>query len=392
MDINFSNELKEVLSQSHQEAIRHNNKVITPAHLLLALMSASDDRPFKLIERASSADTSAYELKQALDTRLFESSLDNGDGTPVSPSEVSVSDVTSRILKLSALESRMLKSGVVLPEHLLLAIFHNSETQETDFMTQFHKAGVNYQSLVRQLNGTASENVALQAGFSDDDDDDDGDDMPYENENKASSESASSKTAAKQSSNRRNTTDTPALDKFGYDMTRAAEENRLDPVVGRETEIERLAQVLSRRKKNNPVLIGEPGVGKSAIVEGLALRIVKRQVSRILFNKRVISLDMASLVAGTKYRGQFEERIKAVLNELSKNRDIILFIDEIHTIVGAGNAPGSMDAANMLKPALARGEIQCIGATTLDEYRNNTEKDAVLARRSQQMMREPTSA
>ena len=241
MDINFSNELKEVLSQSHQEAIRHNNKVITPAHLLLALMSASDDRPFKLIERASSADTSAYELKQALDTRLFESSLDNGDGTPVSPSEVSVSDVTSRILKLSALESRMLKSGVVLPEHLLLAIFHNSETQETDFMKQFHKAGVNYQSLVRQLNGTASENVALQAGFSDDDDDDDGDDMPYESENKASSESASSKTAAKQSSNRRNTTDTPALDKFGYDMTRAAEENRLDPVVGRETEIERLA-------------------------------------------------------------------------------------------------------------------------------------------------------
>lgn len=392
MDINFSNELKEVLSQSHQEAIRHNNKVITPAHLLLALMSASDDRPFKLIERASSADTSAYELKQALDTRLFESSLDNGDGTPVSPSEVSVSDVTSRILKLSALESRMLKSGVVLPEHLLLAIFHNSETQETDFMKQFHKAGVNYQSLVRQLNGTASENVALQAGFSDDDDDDDGDDMPYESENKASSESASSKSAAKQSSNRRNTTDTPALDKFGYDMTRAAEENRLDPVVGRETEIERLAQVLSRRKKNNPVLIGEPGVGKSAIVEGLALRIVKRQVSRILFNKRVISLDMASLVAGTKYRGQFEERIKAVLNELSKNRDIILFIDEIHTIVGAGNAPGSMDAANMLKPALARGEIQCIGATTLDEYRNNIEKDGALERRFQKVMVEPTSA
>lgn len=318
MDINFSNELKEVLSQSHQEAIRHNNKIITPAHLLLALMSASDDRPFRLIERASSSDTSAYELKQALDTRLFESSLDSGDDTPVTPADVSVSDVTSRILKLSALESRMLKSGMVLPEHLLLAIFHNSETQESDFMKQFHKAGVNYQSLVRQLNESAPEAATPQASFADDEDEDDADDLPYDSGNSTSAESSAGKTSSKQSSGRRNTTDTPALDKFGYDMTRAAEENRLDPVVGRETEIERLAQVLSRRKKNNPVLIGEPGVGKSAIVEGLALRIVKRQVSRILFNKRVISLDMASLVAGTKYRGQFEERIKAVLNELSK--------------------------------------------------------------------------
>lgn len=392
MDINFSNELKEVLSQSHQEAIRHNNKIITPAHLLLALMSASDDRPFRLIERASSSDTSAYELKQALDTRLFESSLDSGDDTPVTPADVSVSDVTSRILKLSALESRMLKSGMVLPEHLLLAIFHNSETQDSDFMKQFHKAGVNYQSLVRQLNESAPEAATPQASFADDEDEDDADDLPYDSGNSNASESSAGKTTSKQSSGRRNTTDTPALDKFGYDMTRAAEENRLDPVVGRETEIERLAQVLSRRKKNNPVLIGEPGVGKSAIVEGLALRIVKRQVSRILFNKRVISLDMASLVAGTKYRGQFEERIKAVLNELSKNRDIILFIDEIHTIVGAGNAPGSMDAANMLKPALARGEIQCIGATTLDEYRNNIEKDGALERRFQKVMVEPTSA
>lgn len=392
MDINFSNELKEVLSQSHQEAIRHNNKIITPAHLLLALMSASDDRPFRLIERASSSDTSAYELKQALDTRLFESSLDSGDDTPVTPADVSVSDVTSRILKLSALESRMLKSGMVLPEHLLLAIFHNSETQESDFMKQFHKAGVNYQSLVRQLNESAPEAATPQASFADDEDEDDADDLPYDSGNSTSAESSAGKTSSKQSAGRRNTTDTPALDKFAYDMTRAAEENRLDPVVGRETEIERLAQVLSRRKKNNPVLIGEPGVGKSAIVEGLALRIVKRQVSRILFNKRVISLDMASLVAGTKYRGQFEERIKAVLNELSKNRDIILFIDEIHTIVGAGNAPGSMDAANMLKPALARGEIQCIGATTLDEYRNNIEKDGALERRFQKVMVEPTSA
>ena len=185
--------------------------------------------------------------------------------------------------------------------------------------------------------------------------------------------------------------DTPALDKFGYDMTKAAAEGRLDPVVGRETEIERLAQILSRRKKNNPVLIGEPGVGKSAIVEGLALRINQRKVSRVLFNKRVIGLDMAGMVAGTKYRGQFEERIKAVLDELQKNPDIILFIDEIHTIVGAGGAPGTMDAANMLKPALARGEIQCIGATTLDEYRKNIEKDGALERRFQKVIVEPTS-
>jgi len=185
--------------------------------------------------------------------------------------------------------------------------------------------------------------------------------------------------------------DTPTLDKFGNDMTRAAEDGRLDPVVGRETEIERLAQILSRRKKNNPVLIGEPGVGKSAIAEGLALRIVQRKVPRILFDKRVVSLDMAAIVAGTKYRGQFEERIKAILNELAKNPNVILFIDEIHTIVGAGNAAGTMDAANLLKPALARGEIQCIGATTLDEYRKNIEKDGALERRFQKVMVEPTS-
>lgn len=185
--------------------------------------------------------------------------------------------------------------------------------------------------------------------------------------------------------------DTPALDKFGYDMTKAASEGRLDPIVGRETEIERLAQILSRRKKNNPVLIGEPGVGKSAIVEGLALRIIQRKVSRVLFDKRVIGLDLAGMVAGTKYRGQFEERIKAVLDELTKNPDIILFIDEIHTIVGAGSAPGTMDAANILKPALARGEIQCIGATTLDEYRQNIEKDGALERRFQKVIVEPTS-
>ena len=202
---------------------------------------------------------------------------------------------------------------------------------------------------------------------------------------------ADESSSKRQSRGGKSSNDTPTLDKFGNDITRAAEDGRLDPVVGREGEIERLAQILSRRKKNNPVLIGEPGVGKSAIVEGLALRIVQRKVSRILFDKRVVSLDMASIVAGTKYRGQFEERIKAILNELAKSPDVILFIDELHTIVGAGNAAGTMDAANLLKPALARGEIQCIGATTLDEYRKNIEKDGALERRFQKVMVEPTT-
>ncbi|MDE6265452.1 MAG: ATP-dependent Clp protease ATP-binding subunit, partial [Paramuribaculum sp.] len=241
--------------------------------------------------------------------------------------------------------------------------------------------GVTYDSLFRHLTNVA-DSPRRGATFGDDDEDEA--QAPFDGGNQQQAP-ASSGTASKRGG------DTPVLDKFGIDMTRAAEENRLDPVVGRETEIERLAQILSRRKKNNPVLIGEPGVGKSAIVEGLALRIVQRKVSRVLFDKRVVSLDMASLVAGTKYRGQFEERIKAILTELSKNKDVILFIDEIHTIVGAGNSAGSMDAANMLKPALARGEIQCIGATTLDEYRKNIEKDGALERRFQKVMVEQTS-
>lgn len=392
METNFSKELKEVLSHSHHEALRHNNRVITPAHMLLALMHNNEGDAFKLIERVSSADTSAYELKQELDNRLFEDSIANGDNTAVSAGDVTVSDLTSRILKLSALEARMLKSNVIAPHHLLLAIFHNSETKDSHYMKRFIQAGVTYESLVKGLApGTEPQRPVTDSSYADDDSDEDEDDDGL-TPTSGSTQSKNPHPSDTTSSTRRSGTDTPALDKFGNDMTRAAEENRLDPVVGRETEIERLAQILSRRKKNNPVLIGEPGVGKSAIVEGLALRIVQRKVSRILFNKRVISLDMASLVAGTKYRGQFEERVKAVLNELAKNRDIILFIDEIHTIVGAGNAAGTMDAANLLKPALARGEIQCIGATTLDEYRKNIEKDGALERRFQKVMVEPTSA
>lgn len=378
MDTNFSNQLRTALDSSRREAVRHNNTAITPAHLLLALISDFGSRAFQLIEEASNG-ASAYELQQQLDNILFEAATD-------SPSEVTVTDLANRIIKLSVLESRMMRSDTVDTEHLLLAIFHNSETQSQPFMQPFKDAGVTYESLYGLLTNV-SDSPRAGGSFADDEEDDD-DTLPGSDSDSAQSPSAAHQPKGTQ---KRTGQDTPVLDKFGNDMTRAAQENRLDPMVGREVEIERLAQILSRRKKNNPVLIGEPGVGKSAIVEGLALRIVQRKVSRVLFGKRVISLDMAAIVAGTKYRGQFEERIKAILNELAKNDDIILFIDELHTIVGAGNATGTMDAANLLKPALARGEIQCIGATTLDEYRKNIEKDGALERRFQKVMVEPTS-
>jgi len=283
---------------------------------------------------------------------------------------------------MSILEARLTKSAETDSEHILLALLKDPNTLINTILKQFH---LDYASTFlyiknlledRQGNGEA-DSPTMGPNFTDDDDDD--------------MSERSSFNPGHGGSPQAKTSDTPVLDNFGTDITRAAMENRLDPVVGREKEIERIAQILSRRKKNNPVLIGDPGVGKSAIVDGLALRIVQKKVSRTLFDKRVIALDMASIVAGTKYRGQFEERIKAILNELSKNPNIILFIDEIHTIVGAGGAAGSLDAANMLKPALARGEIQCIGATTLDEYRKNIEKDGALERRFQKVIVDPTS-
>ena len=381
MDTNYSKELKLVLDRSRREAMRLFNNVITPAHLLLAIMSDTHGRGAVLMEKLVDG-IALYDLRIQLSESLV-----NKDHVE---SEITVSDLANRIIKLSVLEARMLKKNVVDVEHLLLAIFHNSEVQSMDFMRPFMEAGLSYERLYQAVSEARDE---PQSGYDKndeepDDDDDDEDDDP-----------APAGSGDREPDIRKNTPsggsaggDTPLLDKFGYDMTKAAEEGRLDPVVGRSVEIERLAQILSRRKKNNPVLIGEPGVGKSAIVEGLALRIVQRQVSRVLFDKRVVSLDMASLVAGTKYRGQFEERIKGILTELAKNKNVILFIDEIHTIVGAGNAAGSMDAANLLKPALARGEVQCIGATTLDEYRKNIEKDGALERRFQKVMVEPTTA
>lgn len=387
MDIVYTPAFKAALEDCQREAFKHNNAVVTPAHFLLALLRDIESRPFHMVEKTAH-DISAYQLVQGLEEYLYSLGQDN-------VTEISISDVANRIVKLSGLESRLMRSDVVDVEHLLLAIFHNTEVQQTPYLRPFIEAGVNYRSLAQLLTDAAvggarprpvepAEAHEDSAGYSDDYDDDD-DDTAEPGRHGSQSQQPTGRKGSRKS-------DTPALDRYGNDMTRAAEEGRLDPVIGRDKEIERLAQILSRRKKNNPVLIGEPGVGKSAIVEGLALRIVQRQVSRILFDKRVISLDMASIVAGTKYRGQFEERIKAILNELTKNPDIILFIDEIHTIVGAGNTQGSMDAANLLKPALARGEVQCIGATTLDEYRKNIEKDGALERRFQKVMVEPTSA
>ena len=388
MDTVYSRKFKEIISDAPRQAARHNSRYVMPEHMLLSLLTDMEGDPARLVDRAAKG-VSAYELRENLDKALFNAATEQGYQGTVGINEVSLSDLTGRIIKLSVLEARMLKSNEVDSTHLLLAIFHNSDAQNSEFMEAFNRAGITYEALYRLVAADADIPTALNSEFAGDEDDDD--EMPPR-QSPESHNSPQSDRKRQASNAQRRGNDTPVLDKYGNDMTLAAEENRLDPVVGRDVEIERLAQILSRRKKNNPVLIGEPGVGKSAIVEGLALRIVQRKVSRILFGKRVVSLDMASIVAGTKYRGQFEERIKAILDELSKNRDIILFIDELHTIVGAGNAAGSMDAANLLKPALARGEIQCIGATTLDEYRKNIENDGALERRFQKVMVEPTTS
>ena len=294
--------------------------------------------------------------------------------------EVMLDETSARILRLGILEARLLKKEVVSDEHLLLAILKQHDNMAAQVL---ERNDVTYSLVFEELSLKQADVNAGMNGYDEDEEDAPG--QSNGNNNLGNGQQV------QQTQTKRPINDTPTIDMFGMDLTKAAELGRLDPVVGREKEIERLAQILSRRKKNNPVLIGEPGVGKSAIVEGLALRIIEKKVSRVLFNKRVVSLDMTSVVAGTKYRGQFEERIRTILKELKDNPDVILFIDEIHTIVGAGSAPGSMDAANMLKPALARGEIQCIGATTLDEYRKSIEKDGALERRFQKVIVEPTS-
>ncbi len=387
MTNDYSKQFRPILEQAYKIAQEFNSKVITNEHFMLAAIRNRDGYAYRILQQLRAP---IAQMTQELEERINDM-LSSGETTTLFEQQYRISLPAVRHLQLATSEARKMHSSVIGGEHILLALIHDSRSMDNDFLKEFKEKYLNFDISVQTFGPGqippfpfGQPKDAEDRDIDDDEDDEDSYEAFAKNDNR--SKSGSRRSSSKDKS------DTPALDKFGYDMTKNAAEGRLDPVVGRDIEIERLAQILSRRKKNNPVLIGEPGVGKSAIVEGLALRINQRKVSRVLFNKRVIGLDLAGMVAGTKYRGQFEERIKAVLDELQKNPDIILFIDEIHTIVGAGSAPGTMDAANILKPALARGEIQCIGATTLDEYRKNIEKDGALERRFQKVMVEPTSA
>lgn len=375
----FSQRISDVIQFSKEEANRLRNNYIGPEHLLLGLIREGEGKAVQILKDLY---VDLEIVKKTLENDLRSSAV-----TPENYSEdITFDEKASKILKMSILESRILKSPATDTEHMLLAIMRENQNKASQILEENE---VTYQKVMDKLVPKAEPQSGLDFGEDEEEEEEGIRRQPTGNgESSFFSQEAKQTTRTQQ---QKPNNDTPVLDSFGTDMTKAASEGKLDPIVGREKEIERLAQILSRRKKNNPILIGEPGVGKSAIVEGLALRIIEKKVSRILFDKRVIALDMTAVVAGTKYRGQFEERIRAILNELKKNPNIILFIDEIHNIVGAGSAAGSMDAANMLKPALARGEIQCIGATTLDEYRQNIEKDGALERRFQKVIVEPTT-
>lgn len=372
MNNQFTQRVSDIIMYSKEEANRLRNSYIGPEHLLLGLIREGEG---KAIEILFNLQINLQDIKNQLEAIV----KNNAENDTTYDENISFNDKASKVLKLCILEAKLLRNIAADSEHILLAIM---KVKDNAAFHVLESNGVTYE----KIKLTLQPDTHAGLGFSEDEDEDE-DIRQSPSGNKSNAAQQQARPAQKKPAN-----DTPVLDNFGTDMTKAAEEGKLDPVVGRVKEIERLAQILSRRKKNNPILIGEPGVGKSAIVEGLALRIVEKKVSRILFDKRVIALDMTAVVAGTKYRGQFEERIRSILNELKKNPNIILFIDEIHTIVGAGSAAGSMDAANMLKPALARGEIQCIGATTLDEYRQNIEKDGALERRFQKVIVEPTTA
>jgi ATP-dependent Clp protease ATP-binding subunit ClpC len=364
MEAKFSPQVKDVISFSREEALRLGHDYIGAEHLLLGLIREGDGMAIKIL-KSLGVDTTKLR-------RSIEDAVRGTSSVTVNLGNIPLTKQAEKVLKITYLEAKIFKSDLIGTEHLLLSILRDDDNIASQILLQY---SINYEIFKQEVevnkNGYRDD---PQSSASTGDED-------YREEESFSSPKKVSDIKSK----------TPVLDNFGRDLTKAAEEGRLDPIVGREKEIERVSQILSRRKKNNPILIGEPGVGKSAIAEGLALRIVQRKVSRVLFNKRVVTLDLASLVAGTKYRGQFEERMKAVMNELEKSTDVILFIDEIHTIVGAGGASGSLDASNMFKPALARGEIQCIGATTLDEYRQYIEKDGALDRRFQKVMIEPAT-
>lgn len=376
MDDNFSPRVKDVIAYSKEEALRLGHDFIGTEHLMLGLLRDGNGKAVTIL---NALDVDLNHLRRKVE--ILSPANPNAANTANDKKNLHLTRQAERALKTTFLEAKLFQSNSINTAHLLLCILRNENDPTTKLL---HKMKVDYDGVKDQFKSMITEDKdyiePTSSEFSNEDDDNSAADSDKEN----LFASASGAKGAKKSK-------TPVLDNFGRDLTSLAEDGKLDPVVGRENEIQRVSQILSRRKKNNPLLIGEPGVGKSAIAEGLALRIIQRKVSRILYDKRVVTLDLASLVAGTKYRGQFEERMKAVMNELEKNDDIILFIDEIHTIVGAGGATGSLDASNMFKPALARGEIQCIGATTLDEYRQYIEKDGALERRFQKVLVEPTS-
>ncbi len=368
MEGNFSSKVRDVIQFSREEALRLGHDYIGTEHLILGIVRLGDGVAIRILKNL---ECDLYKLKKTIEDTV------RGTSGSVTVGNIPLTKQAEKVLRITYLEAKLYKSDTIGTEHLLLSLLRDEENIAAQILQQFN---VSYDAVREELD-------LIISGKTRDDEPSDARDLKASlSSSKGSQKSGSSREKKMEKSK------TPVLDNFGRDLTKLAEDDRLDPIIGREKEIERVAQVLSRRKKNNPVLIGEPGVGKTAIAEGLASRIIERKVSRVLYDKRVIALDLAALVAGTKYRGQFEERMKAVMGELEKNENVILFIDELHTIVGAGGASGSLDASNMLKPALARGEIQAIGATTLNEYRQHIEKDGALERRFQKIMVEPTTA
>ena len=368
----FSDRLSEILTFSREEAERLCCQSVSPEHLLMGIMRGKGDVVHDMFDKLN---INLQSIKTELENNV------RREPTSTHPTELALSEQSSNILRQAVIEARTQHRDTVDVQHLLLAILHDPSGNEAKRILELNK--MNYQDTLEYLQQKAN---MPQSGIGLPDEDEEELEPIGQNPRNEEQNGSHTTTQARKSSGK-----TPVLDNFSVNLTAAALEGKLDPVVGREREIQRVTEILCRRKKNNPILIGEPGVGKSAIVEGLAQLIAKRKTSPVLFNKRLVSLDLTAVVAGTKYRGQFEERIKALIKEIEQNPDIIVFIDEIHTIIGAGSTPGSMDAANILKPALARGTIQCIGATTLDEYRKSIEKDGALERRFQKVIVEPTT-
>ena len=376
MSSQFSPKVSEILSYSREEAARLASRSVGPEHLLLGLLRMKDGL---VIDTFNRLNLNLQNIKTELENRVREDEI----GMPIYTHELVLNEKASNILKLAVLEARMDRSTNVKEQHLLLAILHDAANNGAKQVLELNN--MNYDDTMTILRAPKTSGITNGIGLPDEEEEE------FETTNPSSKSSNSAKSGSTTTAQKKENSKTPVLDTFGTDLTQAALDGKLDPCVGREKEIQRVIEILGRRKKNNPILIGEPGVGKSAIVEGLAQQIANHRTSPMLFGKRIYTLDMTGVVAGTKYRGQFEERLKALMKEIEANPDVIVFIDEIHTIIGAGSTPGSMDAANIMKPALARGTIQCIGATTLDEYRNSIEKDGALERRFQKVQVEPTT-